>query len=255
MRQIFTLTAGRTGSAWLEIFLRENLKCVSAHELLEIEDFGVRMPDIKTMRTFNHYGNNEFVQSFWHRKFATISNDHYAETNHALGKCGLIENLILQGREKFSTIIVLKRNLKKQCASYLLRGDFFNRTVAWQWYLHPQYPRVLIDPKPFEELGPFFLPVWYCLEFDARQRYYYQRFSGQIEMIETTLEALSSSPEAERVLAILGSEGPPKVPEKTNVNDMILNDENLERLDLIFDNLEGRFDKVVDVAISRGFRF
>ena len=55
---IFTLTAGRTGSAWLADFLAQNYQVTSIHEPLEIEDFGVRMPDIKVMRSFNNFGNN-----------------------------------------------------------------------------------------------------------------------------------------------------------------------------------------------------
>ena len=50
---IFTLSAGRTGTAWLSDFLAVNFNCDALHEPLGIEDFGNRMPDIKIMRSFN----------------------------------------------------------------------------------------------------------------------------------------------------------------------------------------------------------
>ena len=76
-------------------------------EPLEINDFGVIMPDIKIMRNFNNFGNNELVKSFWKKKFSYIKNDVYAETNHTLCKCGLVENVILNGLEDETTLIVL----------------------------------------------------------------------------------------------------------------------------------------------------
>ena len=41
MRNYFTITAGRTGSAWLTSFLSANLNIKAVHEPLEINDFGV----------------------------------------------------------------------------------------------------------------------------------------------------------------------------------------------------------------------
>jgi hypothetical protein len=55
-RFIFSITAGRTGTAWITNFLGENLGIKSIHEPLGIDDFGNQMPDIKTMRMFNERG-------------------------------------------------------------------------------------------------------------------------------------------------------------------------------------------------------
>ena len=63
MHNYFTITAGRTGSAWLASFLSQNLNINEVHEFLGINDFGNKMPDIRTMRNFNNFGNNEFVQN------------------------------------------------------------------------------------------------------------------------------------------------------------------------------------------------
>ena len=56
MKKYFTITAGRTGSAWLTSFLTANLGIDTVHEPFGIDDFGVQMPDIRTMRAFNNYG-------------------------------------------------------------------------------------------------------------------------------------------------------------------------------------------------------
>ena len=64
-KYFFTITAGRTGSAWLTEFLGKNLAIMSAHEPLAINNFAVRMPDIKLMRTFNVLGNTADVRAFY----------------------------------------------------------------------------------------------------------------------------------------------------------------------------------------------
>ena len=141
-KYIFTLTAGRTGTAWLASFLEHctGERCI--HEPYGIDQLGVVMPDIKTLLTFNHRGNNEHVRDFWNKKFSTIDGrPFYAETNHTLGKCGLIENLAEHRISKNSRIIILRRNIVKQCVSYLVRHDFANNTIAWQWYLWPNYAK------------------------------------------------------------------------------------------------------------------
>ena len=188
MHNYFTITAGRTGSAWLASFLSQNLNINEVHEFLGINDFGHKMPDIRTMRNFNNFGNNEFVQNFWKRKFEYIPNELYSETNHTLCKCGLVENIILNKREKYTTLIILKRDMTDQCVSYLERNDFGNITIAWQWYLHPSYLKKIINPKPFMQFGNLGQPLWYCYEMAARQEYYSQKFSDKVKMIEITLE-------------------------------------------------------------------
>ena len=75
----FSITAGRTGSAWLASFLSANLQIDEIHEPLGINDFGEKMPDIRTMRNFNNFGS----------------------------KCGLVENTILHDRAENTTLIVL----------------------------------------------------------------------------------------------------------------------------------------------------
>lgn len=216
-RYFFTITAGRTGSAWLSYFLGENLAIKSIHEPLEIEDFGVRMPDIRLMRTFNTFGNTAEIQSFYKNKFDEIQETPaYAETNHTLAKCGLVENLAEHPIAQQSCLIVLRRNFIEQCLSYLNRGDFANATISWQWYLSERYPNNIISYAPFESHGRVGLALWYIYEMDARQLYYEQLYSGKFDMFSTNLEELTSEAGAGRFLNKIGYEGAVKIPEKRN---------------------------------------
>ena len=149
---IFTLSAGRKGTAWVSEFLAVNLNCEALHEPLGVEDFGNRMPDIKIMRTFSENGNNAIVTDFWKRKFSMLTSNIHIETNHTLGKCGLIENISRSQLAEKSRIIILKRDIVRQCASYVVRHDFVHITTAWQWYLHPSYQKNLSIQNYFHNL-------------------------------------------------------------------------------------------------------
>ena len=149
---IFTLSAGRTGTAWLSKFLAVNLNCEALHKSIGVEDFGNRMPDIKIMRSFNENGNNAIVNDFWKRKFSMLTSNIHIETNHTLGKCELIENISRSQLAEKSRIIILKRDIVRQCASYVVRHDFVHITTAWQWYLHPSYQKNVSIQNYFHNL-------------------------------------------------------------------------------------------------------
>ncbi|HAL75104.1 MAG TPA: hypothetical protein DDZ82_00435 [Rhodobacteraceae bacterium] len=110
-KTIFTLSAGRKGTAWVSEFLAVNLNCEALHKPLGVEDFGNRMPDIKIMRTFSENGNNAIVTDFWKRKFSMLTSNIHIETNHTLGKCGLIENISRSQLAEKSRIIILTRDI------------------------------------------------------------------------------------------------------------------------------------------------
>ena len=93
------------------------------------------------MRSFNEIGNNALVKDFWKRKLSMLTSNIHIETNQTLGKCGLIENISRSKLAEKSRIIILKRDIVRQCASYVVRHDFVHITTAWQWYLHPSYQK------------------------------------------------------------------------------------------------------------------
>lgn len=218
-KYFFTITAGRTGSAWLAEFLGKNLAIKSIHEPLNIEDFGVRMPDIKLMRTFNMLGNTADVRAFYKNKFDEIAAfPAYAETNHTLAKCGLVENLAEHAIASQSCLIVLRRNFVKQCVSYINRGDFRNITMDWQWYLNKGYRNNIINFTPFEKHGLVGRGLWYVYEMDARQRYYERLYADKVRIVSTTLEEITNDSGASEFLRNIGHEGAVLLPERRNAN-------------------------------------
>ena len=255
MSHYFTITAGRTGTAWLSSFLSENLNIEAVHEPMGINDFGEIMPDIRIMRNFNNFGNNEFVRKFWERKFSHISDEVYAETNHTLSKCGLVENIILNNRAKQTTLIILKRDIVKQCVSYLVRNDFGNITLAWQWYLHPEYAKKIVNPQPFFQFGNLSLPLWYCYEMAARQEYYLQKFSDEINMVEVTLEDAITDIGARKFYAELGFRGSCVLPSPKNQNKAKPDPKITAKVLSIVEKVNVDMPELIRDAIKEGFTF
>lgn len=218
-RFVFTLTAGRTGTDWLRQFLAENLGVPAVHEPMEIDDFGTRMPDIRLMRSFNDRGNTAPVKSFYAGKLAELRDRaHYVETNHTLGKCGLVENLVELGLGRDTCLILLTRDLFSQCLSYLVRRDFTNVTIVWQWYLHYAYRNIIVDTAPFMFLEDMGQAVWYAHEMQARLMYYRQLFGDAVKMVPCSLEDLNGNAGAGALLSALGHRGPARLPPPVNRN-------------------------------------
>ena len=254
--QIFTLTAGRTGTAWLSEFLKQNLGFEVIHERLGIDDFGVNTPDIKIMRMFNERGNVEYIQRFWQHKFENLNNINFGETNHTFGKCGLIENLIKSDIKDVSKIIVLRRNFVDQCLSYLNRRDFFNITIAWQWYLHPSYKKNLINAEPFlsfgSELGK---AMWYCYEMAVRQHYYIEKYSDRLSYIVCDLESITTTQGAKELLSMLGVSSNPIIPDKKNVSQNLPSKEVQVRVEEIVESITFNPEELALDALARNRDF
>jgi len=214
---IFTLAAGRSGTMWLSNLLSQNFGIPTVHEPLGASEYGTQMPDTRTLRQFNTYGMVAPVRAFWQRKFLSMSDPHI-ETNHTLGKCGLVEALVQHGLDSHSKIIILRRDLADQCLSYLMRNDFSNVGMEWQWFLSQDYPNIMVNPAPLQHLGVLGKALWYCFEMDARQAYYKQMFGHRLCFIEAQLEEARHVSGAEALLSALGYEGTVRVPEKANAS-------------------------------------
>ena len=254
-RSMFTLTAGRTGTAWLADFLGENLGVHAIHEPLGIHDFGEVMPNIRTMRCFNTFGNDAFVQAFWARKLGAITGDWHVETNHTLGKCGLIENLSASPLAHGATVIVLRRDMVKQCVSYLARGDFNNITVPWQWYLVPGYSRKIVTFGPFERMGLIGHALWYCYEMAARQAYYVQLFGNRLAFVEADLEEITTPEGAQDFWQRIGGEGECVLPPPRNASAAAPPQDLLEQVSQVTSRIAFDPGEVARTAIAQGFRF
>ncbi|QAX31707.1 hypothetical protein ETW24_09085 [Leisingera sp. NJS204] len=173
------------------------------------------MPEIRHMRSFNTLGMDGMMWDFWQKKLASLQAP-YAESNHTLGKCGLIEALADSSICNRTTVIILRRDLAKQCASYVGRNDFQNITISWQWYLDMSYANTIVTPSAFRQLGQIGWALWYALEMEARYAYYLLKFGQQINFVETTLEEATKPEGAARLLAALNHSGQPVLPEKKN---------------------------------------
>ena len=259
MKTYFTITAGRTGTAWLSSFLSLNLGVEAIHEPLGVNDFGTKMPDIRTLRNFNTFGNNEVVRGFWKNKFNSLKGEIYAETNHTLAKCGLIENLVDSKLSNESTIIILKRNIVKQCVSHLARGDFRNITLAWQWYLHPSYPKIIINPKPFMQLKgiaeDFGTALWYCYEMAARQEYYRQKYGDKLRFIDVSLEEITKLDGAQRFLRTLQVSNECILPQPKNANKVEPTVGLINQVKTIVNTVNFDVEALVEDCMSKGFSF
>ena len=255
-KTIFTISAGRTGTAWLAELLARNGFDPCIHEPLAIEDFGVTMPDIRLMRSFNAHGNNDAVKEFWRRKFEIVSvAERYGETNHTLCKCGLVENLAQSELAKDATIVILRRDLVRQAVSYLVRNDFGNITIAWQWYLHPSYPRKIINPEAFLSKGQIGLALWYSYEMEARIAYYKRLYGERLRMVEARLEDIVKPDGARQFLSRLGREGPCELPERTNENPVEAPDALKAKIAHIVGSSNFDAGKLAGEAIAAGFSF
>ncbi|KUP92536.1 hypothetical protein [Tritonibacter horizontis] len=243
----FSLASGRSGSAWLAEFLSTNLGFDAVHEPLGIEDFGTRMPSIRLMRSFNSYGSNQEVRRFWQQKLDELPTDEpYAETNHTLGKCGLIEAIADHPRAPDTTVIVLRRSLSRQCASYINRHDFSNITTLWQWYLTPQYPSNIVNSAPFEKMGQSGTALWYTLEMECRQTYYERLFGDRIRFVHAQLEEITRPQGAAAFLAELGHVAAPILPDKKNASQIATSQDLVAKIDHMIAQLGFDPDGIVD---------
>lgn len=188
---IFTLSAGRTGTAYLAELLSANLADADVHhELLGFDQFGVNTPDLSHMTLFNSNGLTPEVKTFWDQKLSRIaagSQSIYGETSHVLAKAGLLECLdpLLAGGRVY--VVALKRDWFQLLCSYRNRSDFMNKGNLWLWYLDPDYPKKLVDPANLSDLGMPGYALWYLAEMDARTEYYRQLMGDRITIIDATL--------------------------------------------------------------------
>ncbi len=216
---VFTLTAGRTGTAWLADLFEVNFNCIARHEYLNFGDIGLRTQDIGIMQAFNEWGNKDRVKNFWRRKFGLIPKcGMYVETNHALAKCGLVENLDMLPEGSDVTFITLRRGWLKQAMSYLTRYDFHNMTVPWQWYLDMRYQNRIVPTDHFADKGMAGHVVWYMAEVEARQAYYRILFGDRYRFVDAKLETITTQMGARSLLKQFGLDSPVHLPEKINAN-------------------------------------
>ncbi|MGW8178136.1 MAG: hypothetical protein ACWGQW_05075 [bacterium] len=169
-KSVFTFTTGRSGTAWLAEFFRQNLPQDSTvlHEIFDPYAFGTVTPEVSTLMRYNEIGPSDpVVEAFWNYKAQTVhraEGDIYVETSHVLCKAGLIDYIELFPMPR---VIFLKRDRKLVKASMQRRLDYINFGTIWLFYLDPRYGRNLTTVK---SVGQETMIDWYLDEMEARAR-------------------------------------------------------------------------------------
>ncbi len=225
-RFVFTITPGRTGTAYLTKLLRLNCPDMECHhERTGFDRMGVHNPDASTFMLFNSRGNVTEVRDFWRRKFALIRNgpgDGYVEISHFLGKAGLVENLDLLGSDAAIDLIDLRRDLFQVVWSYANRFDFANNGFTWLFSLDPAYPRRIVDPARFRRHGMFGSCLWYALEMFTRAEYYRRMLRDRANLrvhtvdLDDLTDANGVRDFLERIALTAPDSASPSLPAKTN---------------------------------------
>lgn len=228
MKLIFTLSTGRTGTAFLSELLAQNLPGAEVHhERLGFDAFGVHTPDLSDMVLFNSRGNVSKVKRFWEQKLERILESKaeiYAETSHVLMKAGLVENAVRICRGHELHFIRLRRAIVPTLLSYERRGDFMNKSSQWLWYLDDAYPRTFVKPEQFRRLGFSGLALWYLLEVEFRAAYYRERYGDEpgVSFHAADLDDLNDPSNATALLSAIRGEPLVErviIPEKKNVSE------------------------------------
>ena len=207
---LFTVTTGRSGTAYLTDLLRVNFPEAEVHhEILGYDAFGVDTPDLSDRVQFNAFGNTVKVQGFWQQKLARIADKPvplYAETSHLLAKAGLIENLGSLAATAQVQIVLLRRDLLKTISSFQSRYDFLNKGNMWMWYLDPDYPRNIVSPTPLMSWGWSGICTWYVCEMLTRMEYYRLLFADAagIRFIDANIDQLNEPAQVAGFLSQLG---------------------------------------------------
>ncbi len=173
---IYSITTGRSGTAFLTRLLHLNIAGAEVHhEFSGFPHFGRRTPDASQLTTFNHIGNVPEVRSFWRKKFTEDQKSRarvYAEMAHIHAKAGLIENLDLLPSSVRIDLVRLTRNTFETYWSHLNRFDFIQAHFTWLFTLDAHYPNVIVNPAPYLEHRMFGQALWYVHEMEARGAYY-----------------------------------------------------------------------------------
>lgn len=232
--KIFTLSSGRSGTGWLSNFISQNTGEACLHEALDVDGYFTHTPCTKTLRWFNTYGYSGPVEQFWSEKMMAIAETaNWFETSHLLGKAGLCEHLVSsKNLTDETTIIVLRRSLVKQCASYIYRNDFNHIANIWQFFLDYNYANNLVNFHDIHRVaGAFAYPIWYAVEMEARKRFYVRQYGGELRFIQVRLEELIHETGAASLMSCLGFSGAPELPAAANVGNAKVDDAVREEIE------------------------
>ena len=211
MKYIFSLSTRFSGNKYLSEVLKQNLpNSVVFHEMIGPHHFGLDTPEISQLMNFNCFGNNEYVKTFWERKFDRIEDvlqpdtKFYCETSSVLFKAGLIENLNMIEGTKY--LICLKRKEKKVIKAFKETLGMVAPAQNWLFDLDQNYPKNMtkleIKGKDVQEQ----LIKWLIKETNTRIEKYRHLFKKDknIKFIDVDTEDLKCAKGVQKLCKELG---------------------------------------------------
>ena len=169
-RLIFTVTTGRSGTAFLAKAFSLLPGITSLHE---------PEPDFVRVLRKAQSSPEVALKFLVYRKLPAIADfptPLYAETSHLFCK-GFLEPTLELGI--LPELILLKRDRRKVAKSLFELNTIPGRApLALLYYLKPDDPSVFLPVKDFSPLTDYQLCYWYCLEIERRMEEYEKRLKS-----------------------------------------------------------------------------
>lgn len=183
-RLIFTVTTGRSGTAYLTAVFNY-MRNVSAHHEPAPEYVNV-LREVQS----NPDLARDFVLQEKIPAIAQSNNEIYIETSHLTCK-GFLEHFL--DLDIIPDLVIHRRPMRDVSLSLLNLGTIPGREEkAMKFYLQPTDPGVLQLPD-WQTMTDYQLCYWYCLEIERRAKEYSALFSSKgARVVETTLAGLKT---------------------------------------------------------------
>lgn len=184
-RLIFTVTTGRSGTAYLTAVFNYIRDVVALHE--------PRPEYVEVLREAQ--SDTELAKRFVLEKkipaIAQVEGNIYVETSHLACK-GFLEIFLEVGL--VPDLVVHRRPARDISLSLLKMGTVPGRKEkALRFYLQPSDPGVLRLPD-WHTLTDYQLCYWYCMEIERRAQFYSSMFKEKgARVVETTLAGLKTT--------------------------------------------------------------
>lgn len=183
-RLVFTVTTGRSGTAYLSTILGYARNVFAVHE--PPPEFAEVLRRVQ--------GDPELAEKFWLEEklpaILEVPDKVYIETSHLVCK-GFLEPLLEMGI--VPDLIIHRRPPRDVALSMFKMGTIPGRSdKGLRFYLSPDDPGVLKLPD-WERLHDYQLCFWYCLEIERRAKAYSELFKENgARVVETTLAGLKT---------------------------------------------------------------
>ena len=97
--------------------------------------------------------------------------------------------------------------------------------------------------------------LWYCYEMAARQEYYRQKYSDQLQLIDVSLEEITKLDGAQRFLRTLQVNNECVLPQPKNANQVKPPVELIQQVKAIVNSVNFDVEPLVKEWMSKGFSF